>query len=930
SRIDGSFWKSIAEVEVGNRRLLAKVYDTAEGEREFLRDIDRLKRLQTWNMLRIYGHIQQSEPPIIVFKAASAQPLINYLFELVVRNEKQIALMTTWKLMISMKEVGAFIMEKDPDHGVHLEGALADAKVNENGQLIVTPFFSGWKPYDPWFPDPNPSPELYVKRVWDYHVLWKLAFYKLNQLRYALRTNAESLLNTEESILHDPTLAAVQLRGSWSDWHHNPDARMAWIADDGQNNTERPQVGDIGVFRSLPGMTTDFKRLGKVEDKRIMGEVITNITWEYRGVEPRPSTTVSGNATIRRTFVPLRREYACFDEPDSDDDIEDCVDDDDPIPIRRSRGLSSGRMQWEWAMECKDKTPAHDYLRQNAQRWAEEYKVTPDELVLVTGTTGIVDLGQPGEIDRLGWRITRPVYFHLHMERTPIQWYWTFRNASIEAANVPAHKRKLAPLRLPEVKLSSSSSSSFAPTPSPSPKSSAMDIGTILDPFSANAKAVRAPPSYELRPKAPTTPTRVRFVEPTQQCTPPADLTPTARRTSTTQADEERQQRLWDDALDSLFTDGAGVIDLQNEGIKHIPSTIIDASNLVVLPKSRSSTPQISRRSFDRSTSAPAAFFSSPKRVMTRTKTIALGTETVTAGDRDWTPEYGQLKPPELHILLASNHITVLPPELFALKGLTMLSLRSNQLSRIPAAIALLTNLEELNLSNNDLEYLPSEMVLLGLKKLWLNANPLREPPAPALGNRQLSELKANFEGVRPLQELALSVLLSPTEATSSSSYPPPTSRTKLEDLYDPPLLADAIPANLYSKLNPSLSPQYRSVGRKSSKAYPEANDAALMAKFNKCPSPHHQYDPPGCVATFVDPAEERLEWVQNLAKDVVSDLHGGRVPILWRGCGRGCLDFLDESEPEEFKTRTSGSEGHASVHVLRGDELEDEFELDP
>jgi len=70
-----------------------------------------------------------------------------------------------------------------------------------------------------------------------------------------------------------------------------------------------------------------------------------------------------------------------------------------------------------------------------------------------------------------------------------------------------------------------------------------------------------------------------------------------------------------------------------------------------------------------------------------------------------------------------------------------------------------------------------------------------------------------------------------------------------------------------------------------------------------RCPSPRHaqvsvsgpwpwaRLGPP-----FVLPAEERYTWVGELAGVRVGETTGG-VPLLWRGCGRGCLDFLDGDE---------------------------------
>ena len=53
------------------------------------------------------------------------------------------------------------------------------------------------------------------------------------------------------------------------------------------------------------------------------------------------------------------------------------------------------------------------------------------------------------------------------------------------------------------------------------------------------------------------------------------------------------------------------------------------------------------------------------------------------------------------------------------------------------------------------------------------------------------------------------------------------------------------------------------------------------------CPSPHHAER-----AVFVRHAEERFSWEHVVAGQNVGVEEG--VPVLWRGCSRGCLDFLD------------------------------------
>ncbi|EIM91701.1 uncharacterized protein STEHIDRAFT_126706 [Stereum hirsutum FP-91666 SS1] len=42
----------------------------------------------------------------------------------------------------------------------------------------------------------------------------------------------------------------------------------------------------------------------------------------------------------------------------------------------------------------------------------------------------------------------------------------------------------------------------------------------------------------------------------------------------------------------------------------------------------------------------------------------------------------------------------------------------------------------------------------------------------------------------------------------------------------------------------------------------------------------------------FLHPAEERFVWVEKIAGHKVGE-KSGRVPLLWRGCSHGCLDFL-------------------------------------
>lgn len=51
----------------------------------------------------------------------------------------------------------------------------------------------------------------------------------------------------------------------------------------------------------------------------------------------------------------------------------------------------------------------------------------------------------------------------------------------------------------------------------------------------------------------------------------------------------------------------------------------------------------------------------------------------------------------------------------------------------------------------------------------------------------------------------------------------------------------------------------------------------------------------------FVAHAEERFTWEAEVAGVKIAGGGGsGCVPVRWRGCGRGCLDFLDLTANED------------------------------
>lgn len=235
------------------------------------------------------------------------------------------------------------------------------------------------------------------------------------------------------------------------------------------------------------------------------------------------------------------------------------------------------------------------------------------------------------------------------------------------------------------------------------------------------------------------------------------------------------------------------------------------------------------------------------------------------------------------------------------------------------------------------------------LTNLNVHTNPWYPDPANASGPRDAAEIvdsttRVHFR-VPPLREVVLRCLLKPL------APPPPTSPTTtmmsiiharqptmLEDRFQLPLQEGTLTpadAELIARLAPAaVSAPPRHAFSRATTSGPSAGlfpptTSALPSKSEqecpthcsltglaattqyekscsgRCPSPRHNYVTPTVVVgrpwpwprlgpPFIMPAEERYTWVTELAGVRVGESTGG-VPILWRGCGRGCLDFLDQ-----------------------------------
>lgn len=214
-----------------------------------------------------------------------------------------------------------------------------------------------------------------------------------------------------------------------------------------------------------------------------------------------------------------------------------------------------------------------------------------------------------------------------------------------------------------------------------------------------------------------------------------------------------------------------------------------------------------------------------------------------------------------------------------------------NELTCLPPSIAHLTNLEELQIGSNRIRYLPSEILSLPLKKIGLHPNPWLKSPSsqPSSSNpRLLAPLQSKYV-VPSLTELCLRVLLSKAPPKPNTTPGKGKPKTVVEAFVELPLSRWELPDRYLAVLEASISDSQHNSSEdtgigQSRKEY----DAMLDARSSSCANQQLHLGKSSC---FYEPAEMRYEWVKKInGKDA-----GGDIPVEWRGCSRGCLEFLDE-----------------------------------
>ncbi|EGN95035.1 hypothetical protein SERLA73DRAFT_77050 [Serpula lacrymans var. lacrymans S7.3] len=481
--------------------------------------------------------------------------------------------------------------------------------------------------------------------------------------------------------------------------------------------------------------------------------------------------------------------------------------------------------------------------------------------------------------------------------------------------------------------------------------------GHVLHPFAASTKANRRPPQYEKKLETPP-------VTPPQAFTskPSLGYYRVPKLTHKSEDDDffrgngspisssfsrqvsrnlSREEQIWDDALEKPFSTGIGAIDLSNQQLTYIPPSIADLSNFFNTSEKSEQVNIVDAtavRSFSR-VSTGTESSSSRTRSFGRIKSIV---------------ESGKERH-ELQLYLSGNQISNLPRELFSLQKMTVLILREssrqydsinanfmlgitggNLLTSIPSDISHLSSLRELNISNNKLTYLPSELCEMpALDKLYLNPNPFLQEPSRSVTHVRPASPRLEALQVRRSRSISHFFLQRkeelarpPTTAVSSASVfvpsiPPlsemcyrklltpissfATTPTVLSEYYGVPLSEwweDCIPSNIRETLGacvPGTFKPHISLSPTSSPSHVRSRKQSPYVSVGVCPNPKHR----GSV--FIKHAEERFTWER-----VISGVDvGGSVPVRWRGCLRGCLDFLVQNDENAVEAENSPASGH-------------------
>ncbi|KAF5316599.1 hypothetical protein D9619_006264 [Psilocybe cf. subviscida] len=552
-----------------------------------------------------------------------------------------------------------------------------------------------------------------------------------------------------------------------------------------------------------------------------------------------------------------------------------------------------------------------------------------------------------------------------------------YRNVS----NTPPSSPPSSPASLSWTQSSSPlSSPTFRPVDLTSDDVADLSLESPIDPLagSYHANLSKKRPSHVLLNSPPETPSKKARFNPNT-----SPFANTLGQSRSLDVDAFREKTLWEEAIETVFESGGRKIDLVGKNITRIPPNIIgDLSKMVLLPETGKAFEDVQARLM--STNPPA------QRLFGRTRTAPASTHRF--GPQGKTMSSNSVlgaSRETMDLLLGQNSITKLPAELWGLQSLTLLSLRNNNITYLPPQIAQLTELVELNVAHNKLRFIPAELLSMKkLKKPFLFPNPyLLQPAQPAPPSTPTATLGPTAppesptasihakivsktqsipdERVPSLTELCLRALLLPpidvdvggddasASVLPSSQFSQSTSsrvKTRLEQTYELPLATGAnsrgisnslrgilgvcVPGSILverdstSTVVASQGPRHNGYAHDGDILANDADAATLedesriITGTGVCPNPAHGLIP----SVFVHHAEERFTW--ETSTPVVATL-GGAVAVRWRGCMRGCLDFLEPARPKVVEVTPSDGALPPETQRTEAGEAEVEMNLD-
>ncbi|KAI0319937.1 hypothetical protein OF83DRAFT_694755 [Amylostereum chailletii] len=397
-------------------------------------------------------------------------------------------------------------------------------------------------------------------------------------------------------------------------------------------------------------------------------------------------------------------------------------------------------------------------------------------------------------------------------------------------------------------------------------------------------------------------------------------------------------------------TSGPDNVQASSSGITRIPDDIADLAGIVVVSNTHGrdhsrvqgqlQDPIARLRKFSRVQTAPASF-----RAAKNAQTD--GVELFLAQNDLTSLPLALFKLQNLTLLsLRNNKLEKIPPQIAELRALRVLNVASNKLSYLPAEMLSMT-LSSLVVHPNNFLRDPTGPTSATLSSPW----------------RAVGPIMPTMSATPPLGELIVRFLLSPHASPSlfspshspslhpapaihihSPSRPQPHHSPHTSPIRQRTLARTATPSNLSTHFmlpltdEHSIPERYARIlalcqpgtvaappkfGRTESTAsWTTDSDATMVntaatgpedAGLSRCPSTKHllggveHASPPDWTATkawtegppYVQHAEERYMWVDVVAGVRVGQVDGG-VPLLWRGCERGCLDILGEAGPQD------------------------------